>query len=63
MTTKYAILGDDILTVEVIVMGSGKTNIKVVEPKEVFIPSSEFNKKLLFQSRIEAERHLKKDKR
>jgi len=62
MKTKFAIFKEEILTVEVIVMGTGEVNIKVVEPKGVFVPSTEFNKRLLFQSEIEASNHLKKMK-
>jgi hypothetical protein len=60
MKVKHAIFNGDIITVEVIVIG-GRTNIKVADPKAERIPSEEFDKTLLFNSKSEAEKYLKKD--
>lgn len=62
MKIKYAILNGDIITVEVIIIG-GRTNIKVAELKDKRIPTEEFNKRLLFSSKIEAEKYLKKNEK
>jgi len=59
MKRKFAVLNEKILKVEVIIMGSGDTNIKVVEPNHPFIPSKEFNKNHLYNSKREAENYLK----
>lgn len=61
MKTKYAILNGDLYTVEVIVMGSGRMNIKVVEPENIYIPSEEFDKKTIFNTRVEARQYLEKN--
>jgi len=58
MKIKFAIFNGKILSVEVIVMGNGNINIKVIEPIGIFIKSEEFDKKLIFNSRAEAEKYL-----
>jgi hypothetical protein len=59
MKIRFAVLDKKIITVEVIIMGSGTINIKVVEPNHPNIPSDKFNKRHLYSSKREAENYLK----
>jgi len=61
MRLKFAIHNNKVHAIEFIVIG-GRINIKHVEPNTEFIPASEFDRNLIFNTKYEAKKYLDNEK-